>query len=159
MATLIIAVAFGCCAFAAARFGAGVGLGWSVFDGILAFCALQVTAGVFVQRRVKAEMEKVQAILEAGQRKLRQKMQRWQMRPPGSIQAAQKEIAEDTKVFVREALAQTEGLRKFSLWVPLMDRQIATAQLQLNWMVKDFKSVDRLMPKALFVDPDRKSVV
>ena len=62
------------------------------------------------------------------------------------------------ETYIGEALAQTEGLRKFSLWVPLMDRQIATAQLQLNWMVKDFKSVDRLMPKALFVDPSMVAI-
>jgi hypothetical protein len=75
------------------------------------------------------------------------------MRPPGSIQAAQKEIADDTRVFVKEALAETENLRKYRLWVPMIERQMATAQLQLNWMIKDFKRVDELMPKAMFLDP------
>ncbi|MCR5751888.1 MAG: hypothetical protein K6G91_07990 [Kiritimatiellae bacterium] len=158
MVTLIIAVLFGLGGFAAARYGLDAGMGWSVFDGIVAFLAFQAASGYAIQRRVKADMAKVQAILEAGQNKLRQKMQRWQMRPPGSIQAAQKEIAEDTKVFVCEALEQTEALRRYRLWVPLMERQIATAQLQLNWMVKDFKAVDRLMPKALFVDPTMAAI-
>ena len=158
MVTLIIAVGIGLGGFAVAHYGFDVGLGWSIFDGILAFCAFQFAAGYAIQRRVKAEMEKVQSILEAGQRKLRQKMQRWQMQPPGSVQAAQKEIGEDTKSFVREALAQTEALGKYKLWVPLMERQMATAQLQLNWMIKDFKAVDRLMPKALFVDPSMVAI-
>ena len=35
----------------------------------------------------------------------------------------------------------------------MIERQKATAQLQLNWMIKDFKAVDALMPKALFLDP------
>jgi hypothetical protein len=35
----------------------------------------------------------------------------------------------------------------------MMDRQIATAQLQLCWMIKDFKRVDELMPKAMIIDP------
>ena len=68
-------------------------------------------------------------------------------------ETAQKEIAGDTRIFVKEALAETENLRKYRLWVPMIERQMATAQLQLNWMIKDFKRVDELMPKAMFLDP------
>ena len=153
MLTLVIAALVGFGGFAAAHWGADFGLGWCVFDGFVAFAAVQVTATLLIQKRVKADMEKVQAILLAGQKRLQQKMQRWQMRPPGSIQAAQREMFEDTKVFVKEALAETEKLGRYRLWVPMMERQIATAQLQLNWMIKEFKTVDRLMPKALFLDP------
>jgi len=35
----------------------------------------------------------------------------------------------------------------------MIERQKATAQLQLNWMIKDFKAVDALMHKAFFLDP------
>ena len=80
-------------------------------------------------------------------------MARWQVRPPGSIQAAQAEVARDQKVFVTEALNRTEALKPFIPWVPMMARQIATAQLQMHWMLKDFRNVDELMPKALFLDP------
>ena len=153
MITLILAILFGCGGFALSRFAADLGLGWSVFFGVLAFGVFQAVFGLFIQRRVKADMMKVQSILEGGQKRLQQKMQRWQMRPPGSIQAAQKEMADETRVFVREALAETENLRKYRLWVPMIERQMATAQLQLNWMVKDFKKVDELMPKALLLDP------
>ena len=153
MITFSIAIAVACGGFCAAYFVADFGLGWSIFDGILAFGVFQGVVGYLVQRRVKGDMEKVHAILMAGQKKLQKKMQQWQFRPPGSIQAAQREIAADTKVFVEKALAETEKLRKYRLWVPMMERQIATAQFQLNWMIKDFAVVDRLMPKALFLDP------
>ena len=146
MITLTIAIAAGCGAFAAARWPTDLGTGWSVFIGVLAFGTVQIAVGLMLQRKVKREMERVQAILVGGQKKLQQKMARWQMRPPGSIQAAQKEIADDTKAFVAEALAATGALEKYRLWIPMMDRQIATARLQLSWMVKDFKTVDRLMP-------------
>ena len=149
----MIAIAVGGGSFALAFFAGDWGVGWSVFAGVLGFGAFQIVFGLLLQKRVKRDMEKVQAILLNGQKQLQQKTQRWQMRPPGSIQAAQKEMFEDTKVFVKEALAQTETLRKYRLWVPMMDRQIATAQLQLNWMIKEFKVVDKLMPKALCVDP------
>ena len=153
MITLILALAVGGGGFAAAYYAGDWGLGWSIFAGVAGFGVFQGVFGFIIQKRVKGDMEKVQGILLAGQKQIQQKTQRWQMRPPGSIQAAQNEIFNDTKVFVREALAQTETLRKYRLWVPMMDRQIATAQLQLNWMIKEFKVVDKLMPKAICVDP------
>ena len=130
-----------------------LGYGWSTFCGVLAFGVSQFVVGRIVQKRVKAAMDCVQAVLLDGQKKLQAKMARWQMRPPGSIQAMQAEVARDQKVFVTEALARTEDLRQFTPWVPMMARQIATAQFQLFWMIKDFKKVDELMPKALFFDP------
>ena len=153
MITLIFALAVGGGGFAAAYYAGDWGLGWSIFAGVAGFGVFQGVFGFIIQKRVKGDMEKVQGILLAGQKQIQQKTQRWQMRPPGSIQAAQNEIFNDTKVFVREALAQTETLRKYRLWVPMMDRQIATAQLQLNWMIKEFKVVDKLMPKVICVDP------
>ena len=153
MITLILAIAVGGGGFAAAYYAGDWGLGWSIFAGVAGFGVFQGVFGFIIQKRVKGDMEKVQGILLAGQKQIQQKTQRWQMRPPGSIQAAQNEIFNDTKVFVREALAQTETLRKYRLWVPMMDRQIATAQLQLNWMIKEFKVVDKLMPKVICVDP------
>ena len=158
MITLIFAIAVGGGSFAAAYYAGDWGMGWSVFAGVAGFGVFQGVVGFILQKRVKRDMEKVQGVLLAGQKRLQQKMQRWQMRPPGSIQAAQNEIFADTKVFVKEALAETETLRKYRLWVPLMGRQIATAQLQLNWMIKEFKVVDALMPKALCVDPTMSAI-
>ena len=153
MITLFIAIVVALGGFSAAHYAADLGMGWSIFLGLVSFGVFQAAFGFFIQRKVKADMAKVQGILEGGQKRLQQKMQRWQMRPPGSIQAAQKEIADDTRVFVKEALAETENLRKYRLWVPMIERQMATAQLQLNWMIKNFKRVDELMPKALLMDP------
>ena len=109
--------------------------------------------GFFIRKRINRDMEGVQTILAEGQKRLQAKMQRWQVRPPSSVQEAQREVFADTKVFVREALKQTEVLGKYRLWVPMIDRQMATAQVQLNWMIKEFKVVDKLMPKALLLDP------
>lgn len=153
MIIFAIAVLAGALAYLGAFYGLDFGRGWSVFAGAAALLVAQMGLGFVLQRKVKADMAKVQRILEAGQRKLKEKTQRWQTRPPSSMKAAQKEMFEDTKVFVREAIAETETLRKYRFWVPLIDRQIATAQLQLNWMIKEFKTVDRLMPKAMVVDP------
>ena len=152
MITILIAVLLGGGCFAATYCSLD-SLGWGITLGIVGFLAAQVVSGFFIRKKVMKDMERVQVILADGQKKLQAKMQRWQMRPPGSIQAAQREIAEDTKVFVKDALVATEALSKYRWWMPMIDRQKATAQLQLNWMIRDFKKVDELMPKALLLDP------
>ena len=153
MITLIFALLAGAGVFAGAFFGLDWGRGWSVFAGVAGLVLAQLGLGMFFQRRIKADMASVQRILEAGQTKIKEKYRRWQTRPPSSMKSAQKEILDDTKVFVREALKQTDILGKYRFWVPFIDRQIATAKFQLNWMVKDFKAVDKLLPKAIVLEP------
>ncbi len=153
MITIIIAIVAAIGIYFGAKLGLDMGNGWSITFAAIGYGVIQAALGFLIQRKVKAEMDKVQRILTEGQKKLQTKMQRWQMRPPGSIQAAQKEIADDTRVFVKEALKATEALRKFKFFVPMIERQMASAQFQLNWMIKDFKKVDELMPKILLIDP------
>ncbi len=130
-----------------------LGYGRSAFLAIVAFGAVQMGIGIFLQRKVKAEMKAVERTLLNGQKAMQAKTQRWQMRPPGSIQEAQNEMARDQRKFVEEALALTDRLHRFDLWIPLMRRQIATAQFQLHWMIREYKKCDQLMDKALFVEP------
>ena len=158
MIVFLFAVFYGLAIGFSLALGGTAGYGWSTFFGILAFGVVQFTVGFLVQKRVKAAMTDVQSILVAGQKQMQAKIARWQMRPPGSMQAAQAEMARDQKQYVKEALAATESLHRFDLLVPLMKRQIATAQLQLHWMVKDFKDVDALMDKAMFMDPVTSSM-
>ncbi|MBO5940753.1 MAG: hypothetical protein J6R18_06125 [Kiritimatiellae bacterium] len=153
MFSLIIAVSFGLMTGLGLYFGDVSGYGWSIFWGVFAFVALQMSIGVFLQKKVKAAMKAVECVLLEGQKAVQAKTMRWQMRPPGSIQEAQNEMARDQRKFVLEALALTEPLHKFDNWVPLMKRQIATAQFQLYWMIKEYPKCDKLMEKALFVEP------
>ncbi len=139
-------------------FGDVLGYGWSTFVAVLSFIGSQVAIVLHFQKKVKAAMGEVQGIMTAGQKRLQAKVQRWQMNPPGSVQAAQAEMMRDTKVFVKDAIAATEGLRKYEGWVPMMKKQIATAQLQLHWMVKEFDKVDKLMPLALMFDPQMAAI-
>lgn len=153
MITVIIAVAASCGVYSALHFAADWSNIWSIVSAIAAFMAIQILFGMFIRKKIMAEMQRVQLILAEGQKKIQAKVQRWQLRPPGSIQAAQKEIADDMRVFVKEALAATEGLSKYRLFVPMIGRQKATAQFQLNWMIKDFAKCDALMPKIIMADP------
>ncbi|MBQ7234391.1 MAG: hypothetical protein IJS36_03175 [Kiritimatiellae bacterium] len=158
MLTLLIAIAAGCGGYCAAFYAGDWGVGWSITAGVVAFGVTQGVIGFLVQKRIKADMDRVQGILLEGQKRLQTKMQRWQFRPPGSQKDAQREIENDSRIFVREALAATECLSKYRWMVPMIGRQKATAQLQLNWMIKDFKAVDELLPKALFIDPTTSAI-
>ncbi len=153
MITIFIAITISCGAFCATYFAADWSAGWSIAASVGAFLAFQFAFGLFIKKKITLEMQAVQNILAEGQKKLQAKIQRWQMRPPGSVQAAQKELADDMRVFVKAALEQTNNLAKYRLLIPLIDRQMATAQFQLNWMIKEFSKVDELMPKIIMADP------
>lgn len=131
---------------------------WSVVWGILTFIAAQLLAGYLVQKKVKLEMEKVQEILNSGKNHLQQKIGQWQMRPPGSIKDAQKIIEKEQKIFIDRALEASAGMEKFNRWAPLMSKQVNALRLQLHWMNKDFKQVDKLMPHVLIMDPMMASI-
>ncbi len=158
MITLLLAVAVGFGGYSLAHFAAGLGNGWSIAIGAGCFVLFNLVVGRFVKKRMTAEMEGVQQILADGQKKLQAKMQRWQFRPPSSMQAAQREMFADMNVFVREAIARTDNLDKYRWFVPMIARQKATAQLQLYWMIKDFKQVDRLLPTAFLADPNLAAI-
>lgn len=153
MYSLIIAVCCGAVTGLTLYFTDTLGYGWSCFFGVLGFGVVQMGIGFFLQKKVKAAMKSVEVTLLDGQKAIQAKTQRWQMRPPGSIQAAQNEIARDMRKFVEVALSLTEPLHRFDNWVPMMKRQIATAQFQLYWMIKEYRKCDMLIDKALFVDP------
>lgn len=153
MITMILSASAAAGVLCATHWGLDWSTGWSIVCAIVAFFAVQAVVGLKVRKLIMADMMNVQRIVLDGQKKLQQKVQRWQMRPPGSIQAAQREIMADTRVFVKEALAATEALSRYRLWVPMIERQKATAKLQLCWMIKDFDKVDELAPKAIALDP------
>ncbi len=153
MLTVLIHALLGVLVVAGLGLTGAAGWGWSVFWGVLAFAVGQAGVGFLIQKRVKAAMGGVQKILEDGQRRLQMKVNQWQMRPPGSVKQAQLEIEREQRLFVERALEASKDLERFNRWAPLMDRQVATLRAQLYWMLKDFKKVDELLPRALVVDP------
>ncbi|MBR0197972.1 MAG: hypothetical protein IJQ34_07545 [Kiritimatiellae bacterium] len=153
MITLITAIVAGLGSFSAFHWAGDVGMGWSITWAILTFLAIQIGLGVFFMRKVKADMLFVQSIIAEAQKGVEEKMRRWQLRPPGSIQEAQRIIQEDMRVAVKKALVETSRLDKYRPWVLMVAKQVATARMHLNWMIKDFKAVDELMPKAFIIDP------
>lgn len=153
MITLLIALAVGGGGFLVSHFACGVGVGWSVFIGLVGFLATQGGISFYFIKRIKADMNAVQGIMAEAQKAVEAKTRQWMIRPPGSIQEAQRIIQNDMAAAAKKSLAETAKLMKYKPWVLMVEKQVATAQFHLNWLLKDFKAVDELMPKALFLDP------
>lgn len=126
---------------------------WAMVWGMLAVLAGQLTIGLLLRRKVKAAMDAVQNVLLTGQKKLQQKVNHWQARPPGSIKQAQLELEREQRVFLEQALEVSKVLEKYVRWTLMLDRQIATLRMQLYYQLKEYRKVDELLPKCMFMDP------
>ena len=153
MFSVLISVAVSIAVFLTLRLTGTAGAGWSAFFGIAAYIASQIVIGRIMQKRVKAVMAGVQAVMSEGEKKLQAATARWQVRQPGSVQEALNFVSRERRKIIDAALERSKDLEQFIPWVPLMPRQIATLRFQLYWMVKEFSKVDALMKKALFTEP------
>jgi hypothetical protein len=153
MYTILIAVVFGFAVGGGFGFSHTAGPGWSVLWGVLAALAFQAAAGFWLKRKVEAGMNAVQNILLAGQKRLQAKVSQWQLRPPGSPKQAQIELEREQRKSVDLALEASKGLERWSRWSPLLGKQITTLRMQLYYQIQEFKKVDELMPRCLFIEP------
>ena len=153
MLTIILSALIGVSAGLGLWLGDVAHWGWCIFWGLLVFGACQAGTGWILRRRIRRLMEEIQGTMQAGQKKLQEKVNRWQVRPPGSLKQAQTEMERDQRVFIRQALEQTAAFEPYYLWSPLLRRQINTMRMQLYYQMKDFDEVDRLMPRCLFIEP------
>jgi BMFP domain-containing protein YqiC len=126
---------------------------WAAVWGVSGVLVGQLVIGLLLRRKVKAAMDAVQAVLLAGQKKLQQKVNHWQTRPPGSIKQAQAELERDQRVFLEQALAESGRLEPYTRWTLMLDRQIATLRMQLHYQLKEYRKVDELLPKCMFLEP------
>ena len=73
MYSLIIAGVCGVTTALTLYFTDAFGYGWSIFFGIPGFGVVQMSIGLYLQRKVKAAMARVQAILQSGQKQMQAK--------------------------------------------------------------------------------------
>ena len=125
---------------------------WCVLSGAVLFLILQVLLGLLVRRIVKKRTNDVQNVILAGQEKLNRKIQFFQQKPKGGMKTMQKLLEKDQQVFIREALEKTKCLEPLYSWNILLKKQVNTMRLQFYYQLKEFDKVDKLMPKAFYVD-------
>lgn len=129
------------------------GVGWAIFLGILAFVGAQLSVSLLLKKLIMARMNAVQAVVQQGQMQLQRKVQVMQSRPMGSVKQAQKMLEKDQRKFVEEAIAETSALEPFFKWSPLLSKQVATMKMQFYYQLQNWKKVDELMPKCIFMEP------
>jgi BMFP domain-containing protein YqiC len=153
MYTILISLGWGLLVGLALGFTHAARPVWAAAWGVLAVFSGQLAVGLLLRRKVKDAMDGVQRVLLAGQKKLQQKINHWQTRPPGSLKQAQIEVERDQRVFLEQALAESKKLERYTRWTLMLDRQIATLRMQLYYQLKEFRKVDELLPRCMFLEP------
>ncbi len=127
--------------------------GWSIVWFVLIFVAGQIAIGRFLRWKMNAVTEEIQSIMARGQAKMQAKVQRWRTKQMSNQKAAEAELAKDRDAMIAEIQALLKPLERYRLWIPLLGRQLATMEMQFAWQKKDWKRVDLLLNRALFVEP------
>lgn len=153
MFTLFISAALGAALAVSLKATHTSSIGWAIALGLLLFLALNTAVGLMLKNRIKALMDRVQGVLQAGQRQVQEKTNSWRFRPPGSPKQAQIEIQKMQHALIERALDESGAFEPYFNWVPLLRRQVATMRMQLHYQDRNWAEVDRLMPKCLFLEP------
>lgn len=150
MFTIIIALLIG----AGVYFLAGLYLatGWAVTCAIVTVLLVQLAIGLYIRRKVNQITANIQQIMEAAQNRINRKMQQMQQRPMSSIKSAQQILEKDQFDAIRQAIEATRQAEPYFHWNALLGKQINTMRMMLYFQMKDFKKVDELLPKSMFLD-------
>jgi len=127
--------------------------GTTVFFTILGFIASYYATGFLVRKKITAVQNELQELLKAGQQRMNRKIQQFQNKPGGNIKLIQRQIEEDQKAVIKEALHFSQRLEPFKKWNLLMGRQITTLRLQFLYQLKEFKQVDEILSGSWFKGP------
>lgn len=126
---------------------------WSIPLGVLCFAGGQILIAVILRRRMASVNAAVEAIMAKAQAQMQAKLRRWRTKPVSGAKLAEAELAKDRDAMIDEIRTVLAPLYRYRLWVPLLERQLATMELQFAWQKKDYARVDELLPHALLVDP------
>lgn len=121
--------------------------------GILGFIASQVLISLLVRKRIKAINSEMEEMLTSGQKRLRHKINQFQMKPGGNPRLIQQQVERDQQALFGQALEFTEKFEAFKKWNVLMHKQLATMRLQFLYQLKEFEQVDKVLSKGILTGP------
>lgn len=152
MLTFIVAVLAGL--IAGYTSGAAMNnMAWGAIIGIAVMIACQVLIALFIRRQVNKVNNSIQNQLQETQNKIQRKINMMQQKPGMSPKFLQSTVEKEQNQSVHKALEQTEVLKRYYLWSPLLSRQINTMKMMFHYQIKEFDKVDSLMNKCMFFDP------
>ena len=126
--------------------------GWGVFCGIAGAILAWVILGLILRRRINAQQQKVQDIMQAAQIKINRQMEMFQRRPPSSEKAARQIMEKIQFDAIHKALAELDNFKPLYKWNVMLHKQINTMKVQLYFQLREYGKVDDLLPSALLFD-------
>lgn len=128
------------------------GPAWGICSAVIVFMLVQLGIGLILRRYVNRQQQVIQNILIKGQNDINRQIALFQRRNPGSERAARQILEKIQNGAAADALAATEGFKRFYIWNFMLKRQINSMKMQLLFQLKDYKAVDELLPHCLLLD-------
>ena len=104
-------------------------------------------------KKLQVIVEETQEVLKASQTEVQRMLNRFQTRPGGSQKMMQEQVEKLVTKRVVEALEILDKTRPLYKWSLLAERQVNTLRMQLNYQIKRFDEVDRLMDNIFVLEP------
>ncbi len=153
MISLIISLCLGLAAGFGSRL-ATTQYGWNIFFGVLGFVGGSVLINRLFTKKLQAIFNQVQSTLEAAKLEANKLIGRAQSTGKGgSPKMLQRKVEKMMAKAIKESLEILDQADPLFKWALLSERQVATYRMQLNYQIKEFDEVDRLLPKALLWEP------
>ncbi len=125
---------------------------WSIVLGVLSFFSIMISTGLLLHRKLMRINGEIQYIMEEGQAFIQRKIQKFQTKPVGGMKTMQKIIEKEQSKIMEQALLETDKLEKYCPWSIMLEKQLMTMRMQFNFQLKNFDAVDKLIPKAIYMD-------
>lgn len=126
--------------------------GWGIFFGVLGALVAWAVLGLVLRRKIAAQQQKVQDIMQMAQIKINRQMEMFQRRPPSSEKAARQIMEKIQNDAVRNALAELDNFKRFYKWNLMLSKQVNTMKVQLYFQLREYNKVDELLPSAFLFD-------
>lgn len=151
MLTTLISLLIGAAAGAASY--RAWGIVWAVICGAVCMLAAQAAIGLFLRKKVSALQGELQNLLAEGQNKIQRKLTVMQQRGSTDIKSARNLLEREQNILLNNALKFCDRFNVYSLWSPMLSRQVNTMRFAFLYQMKDFKAADALSRRCLFMDP------
>jgi len=126
---------------------------WGSVCAVLGFLLSWMILGLILRRVLMKRQNKIQMIMQEAQMKINRQMEMFQRRPPSSMNAAREIVEKIQFSAVRRCLEEIETFKSLYKWNLMLPRQINAMKIQLHYQLKEYKTVDELLGKALLMDP------
>lgn len=152
MYTIIISLVLGLSTAATLKYTDTSSYVWSIVIGVAVTLGILVGINLLLKKKIEAVMQELQLMLMEGQKTIQARVNQFQSRPNGDPKRFMAEIEKRQHDLILQAIEYTKNFERFRNWTPMFGKQINTTRMQFYYQIQDFKMVDELLPKCLFME-------